>query len=94
MPEGEANSALVAAKPSPEKPEVPVPAIVEMTPVDAATNRMRLLPVSAMYRLPEESTATALGKLSTAAVARHPSPTESVEEPQKGLLPPPATVLI
>ena len=36
--------------------------------------RMRWLPVSAMYRLPEPSTATPAGLLSRAAVAVPPSP--------------------
>ena len=47
--------AAVAWPPSPENPAVPVPATVVMMPVPAATLRIRLLPESAMYRLPAAS---------------------------------------
>ena len=43
---GPFSSALVAAAPSPEKPAVPFPAIVEIVPEE--TCRMRLLPASVM----------------------------------------------
>jgi hypothetical protein len=60
MPTGTESCALVAAPPSPEKPWVPLPAIVVMIP-PAETLRIRLLPVSEMKRLPDPSTATPEG---------------------------------
>ena len=57
-PEGLNNSTL-AAGPSPLKPASPFPATVVITPLE--TLRIRLLPVSAMYKLPAESTATPVG---------------------------------
>jgi len=50
MPVGSSNWALVAGPLSPLKPGVPVPATVVITPFE--TLRMRLLSLSAMYRLP------------------------------------------
>ncbi len=55
IPHGPFNVADVAAPLSPEKPAVPVPAIVVMMPVDTVTTRMRLLPMSEMYKLPREA---------------------------------------
>src|SRR6185437_9760153 len=81
--------ALVAGPLSPEKPATPFPATVLMMP-SGVTLRMRWLPVSAMYRLPEESTANpacALERFKAALVAAPPSP----EKPFVLL---PATVLI
>ena len=63
----------MAGPPSPN-PSVPVPATVLMLP-EVSTLRMRLLPSSAMKKmLPEESTATPLGKFNWALVAGPPSP--------------------
>ena len=56
---GIVNWALVAGPLSPLKPRVPLPATVVITPFE--TLRMRWLYVSAMYRLPAESTATPWG---------------------------------
>src|ERR1035441_2764037 len=53
----------------------------------ASTSRIRLLPVSAMYRLPAGSTATPPGSLSAAPMAGPPSP-------QNPVYPFPATVMI
>ncbi len=79
------NSALVAGPLSPLKPVVPFPATVVITPFE--TLRMRLLPVSAMYRLPAESTATPSGPFNSALVAGPLSPL-------KPCVPFPATVVI
>jgi hypothetical protein len=46
-PVGESVAAEVAGPVSPEKPWVPVPAMVAMMPVAAVILRMRWLPVSA-----------------------------------------------
>ena len=81
---GSLNSALVAGPLSPLKPCVPFPATVVITPFE--TLRMRLLTVSAMYRLPAESTATPAGRYNWALVAGPLSPQASE--------PPPATVVI
>ena len=51
---------------------VPFPATVVITPFE--TLRMRLLPQSAMYRFPAESTATPCGLLNCALVAGPLSP--------------------
>src|ERR1035438_4704547 len=98
-PVGSYNWAAVAGPPSPPKPPyggkpgpkigiVPVggapPATVAITPF-VETLRTRLLEESAMYRLPAESTATALGLYRLALVAGPPSPRE---------VPPPATVVM
>ena len=77
--------AAVAAPPSPEKPAVPVPATVVMTPVKASTRRTRT--PSPKYRLPTASTASRAGLLMFAAVAGPPSP----EKPD---VPVPATVVM
>ena len=53
---------------SPLKPGVPFPATVVITPFE--TLRMRLLPESAMYRLPAESTATPSGIVQLGAGGR------------------------
>ena len=46
---------------SPALPNDPVPTTVEMTPVDWFTSRVRLFPLSAMYRFPAEIDGYALG---------------------------------
>ena len=61
MPHGQFSVANVACPPSPLNEPMPVPANVEMMPVDLVTRRMRLLPLSAMYKLPAASTATPVG---------------------------------
>ncbi len=75
----------MANPPSPENAAVPFPAMVVMIP--PKTFRMRLLKVSARYRLPAASTATPPGSLRVALVAGPPSP----ENPT---LPLPATVVM
>jgi hypothetical protein len=85
-PAGLRRWAAVAAPPSPEKLEVPVPATVEMMPV-ADTLRMRSLPVSAMRNPPSAVGVTARGSLSAALVAAAPSPAYE-------LAPDPATVVM
>ena len=79
-PSGQFSCALVAGPPLPEKPGVPLPATVAMMPL-GKTLRMRLLPVSAINRLPVLSTATAAGpgkqhtrSCNRALVAGPPSP--------------------
>src|SRR5271154_916524 len=73
-PNGAINIAFVADPPSPEYPEVPpVPATVEMMPW-GVTFRTTALLESAMYRLPEESTARPAGWFTCALVAAPPSP--------------------
>ena len=72
-PSGLFNAALVAGPPSPEESASPVPAKVLMFP-SVPTLRMRLLLVSAMYRLPAASRTTAVGVSSKAPVAAPPSP--------------------
>src|SRR5437764_638988 len=62
------NEAAVASPPSPLNPEVPLPAIVLMSPT-VSTLRIRLFPRSAMYTLPAGSTATPLGPFNDAVVA-------------------------
>src|SRR5216683_778076 len=54
IPAGDFSSAAVAAPPSPEDPELPdaLPATVEIVPDALAISWIRLLPVSAMYKLP------------------------------------------
>ncbi len=54
IPVGLLKVADVAAPPSPVKVVVPVPAIVDMIPVDNVTLRMRLLLESATYTLPTD----------------------------------------
>src|SRR5664280_654782 len=80
------RQAWVAAPPSPQKPMVPLPATVVMVP-SGATRRTRLLPASAMYRLPAASTNRPYGMSRHAWVAGPPSP-------QKPLVPLPATVVM
>ena len=72
--------ALAAGPPSPEKPEVPLPATVVMTPVEAATRRMLWLNGSAMNRLPVASIATRTGSFRVAPVAGPPSPEKLPEK--------------
>src|SRR6516165_9706379 len=82
------NLALIAGPLSPLKPAVPFPATVVMTPFE--TLRTRLLPESAMYRLPAESTPTLKlveAKFNWALVAGPLSPL-------KPAVPFPATVVI
>src|SRR5437016_802664 len=67
-PIGRFNAAEAAGPLSPENPAVPLPANVMITP-DADTFRIRLLPLSAMKRFPEASTATPFGLFSAAEVA-------------------------
>ena len=76
---GASSCAVVAGSPSPPKPTV-VPATVVMMP-PASTRRTRLLPVSAISRLPSEAIATSRGRLRRAAVARPPSPANPVTLP-------------
>src|SRR5664280_18204 len=80
------RQAWVAGPPSPQKATVPLPATVVMVP-SGATRRPRLLPGSAMYRLPAASTARPLGMSRQAWVAGPPSP-------QKPAVPLPATVVM
>src|SRR5437016_592387 len=84
-PNGPFNWAPVADPLSPLKPCAPLPATVVITPLE--TVRMRLLPQSAMYRLPAASTATAVGENNCALVAGPASPPEPS-------VPFPTTVLI
>ena len=58
---GELSSAYVPAPPSPLNPPTPDPATVTIMPVEMESKRMRLLPVSAMTRLPVASMATPCG---------------------------------
>src|ERR1039457_7086736 len=80
-PAGKYNWALVAGPLSPS--DAPPPATVVIPPLE--TLRMRLLNVSAMYRLPAGSTATPVGFNNWALVAGPLSPSDE---------PPPATVPI
>ena len=79
----------LAAGPLPEYPGSPFPAIVDMMPLAvqlvpsinalvalAQTILTRLCRLSAMYRLPAPSTASPVGRYSTAAVACLPSSTD------------------
>src|SRR5579872_5827370 len=84
IPSGESNCALEAIPPSPEKPGIPVPAMVLMTP-PLETKRTRWLLVSAINKFPPASTATPYGALNSALAAALPSP------PKPGV-PFPATV--
>ena len=54
MPYGLHNVADVASPSSPLKLPDPVPAMVDIIPVDTVTLRMRLLLVSLMYTLPRQ----------------------------------------
>src|SRR5207248_223186 len=85
-PLGKLSWAAVAGPPSPEKPDVPLPATVVIVPADE-TRRMRLLLKSAIRKPPSAVAATPEGALSWAAVAGPPSP----EKPD---VPLPATVVI
>lgn len=86
-PLGALSRADVASPPSPEEPGVPSPATVAITPVPAATLRMRLLARSAMYTLPLASTATPAGLFRPALAAA----TSSLVKPP---VPLPASVAI
>ena len=66
--------------PSMPKSAVPPPATV-MIMGSPSTLQIRLLPVSAMKRLPKASTATPVGALSWAEVARTPPPKSFVSPP-------------
>ena len=71
---GVSSTADVAGPPSPKYPDAPtVPAMVEMVPV-AETFRITELSSSAIYKFPDESTATANGFDRKAEVAGPPSP--------------------
>ena len=85
-PSGPFSHALRAAPPSPMKPRVPVPATVHMVP-SGVTLRTTSFPVSAMNKLPVESTATPNGPLICALVAAPPSPVNPA-------VPLPATVVM
>src|ERR1035441_6629482 len=84
-PEGAANWAAVAEPLSPPKLANPFPATGMITPSE--TLRMRLLSVSATYKLPAESTATPEGEANWALVA-------GPLAPLKQHVPSPATVVI
>ena len=81
-----ASWALSALACTPVKPLVPSPAAVVITPVDAVTSLMALLPLSLIYRLPLPSSSTSVGPLSVAEAAAPLSPVYAA-------LPVPATVL-
>ncbi len=85
-PDGLLNVAAVACPLSPLKLLVPVPAMVEISPVETVILRTRLL-ISEKYTLPVESTVTEYGPYTDAAVAAPPSPLKIVE-------PVPANVVI
>src|SRR5579863_3141668 len=89
MPAGLLNIALVAGPPSPQesvdtgqevsepaKPIIVPTGLVEPPhpPATATTQRTRLSPVSAMYTLPLESTATPCGPFNFELIAGPPSP--------------------
>src|SRR5437870_2533722 len=82
---GRFSDAFVAGPPSPEPPWIPLPATVVIVPPDTIRTRAFLL--SAMYRLPEESTDTLEGPFNEALVAAPPSP-------EKPTVPLPATVVM
>jgi hypothetical protein len=86
MPRGAAICAAEASPPSPEKPNVPVPATVVIIPF-GETRRIRWLLVSASTMLPSGSSATPCTRFSCALVAGPPSP----ENPEEAV---PATVVI
>ena len=86
-PVGPQSAALVAGTSSPLTPNAPFPATVLMMLVEADTNRMRLLYVSAIHRSPDALTATPEGNW-RAALAAGPS------SPAKPHTPFPATVLM
>ena len=77
-PDGSFITAAVASPPSPLfgsiDAAIPVRATVDIMPVLAVTFRMRRLPESEMYMLPDASNTTFLGLYSLAAVARMSSP--------------------
>src|ERR1700761_3944778 len=75
--------ARVAGPASPPYPRAPTPATVVITPVPALTIRMRLFPLSAIYKLPALSTANPLHWFRNAEVA-------GPESPGFGPAPPPA----
>src|SRR5260370_15821490 len=66
--EGEFSWAALAGPPSPLNPACPVPAIVWDMP-SAVTLRMRCLPRSAIYRLPDASNSTPNGPCNKTALA-------------------------
>ena len=77
----------MAELPSPEKPVAPSPATVVIMPMEASTQRTRLLSVSAINRLPSLSRTMPQGKLRLAPVANPPSP-------EKPFIPFPTTVVM
>src|SRR5437868_7089245 len=93
MPSGELRDAAVAGPLSPEKPAVPFPATVEITPPEI--HRIRLFAESAIYTLPTLSTATASGRARDARVADPPSPANpNAPVPAIVLIVPPVTLRI
>ncbi len=72
-PYGSLSSADVAGPPSPDVPEMPLPATVLMVPL-VFTARITRFPSSAMKRLPDASTNIPVGLCSWAAVAGPLSP--------------------
>ena len=83
--------ALVASPPSPLKPPAHAPllqglppATVVMIPVAASTRRTRKLPLSEMNKLPDLSTATAIGVDSCALAAGPPSPAKPPRQKTSG----------
>ena len=81
--EGALSCALVAGPSSPLNPEVPVPAMVVMMPVDASILRIRLSLWPATYRFPAPSMVRPYGPSNLARIALPPSPPN-----------PPATVVM
>jgi hypothetical protein len=71
---GDSSPAEVAGPLLPDSTPEPFPAIVVMSPLDALTSRIRLLPWSAMNKSPAESTAMPGGVFSSADLAAPPSP--------------------
>ena len=72
IPHGSFNCAEVAGPPSPEKPATPVPAIVEIVPVDEIS-RTRAITSSTKYTFPELSQAIDWGAMTADCVAGTPS---------------------
>src|ERR1017187_4129964 len=85
---GYVKVAWAAGPPSPCQPVVLLPAMVVTIPVLAVTMRMRWLRRSAIYRLPDLSTAIPAGLASRALVAGPPSPANPPAPPS------PATVVM
>jgi hypothetical protein len=64
----------VAAPPSPLYVVLPVPAMVDIIPVEIVTLRIRWLLESEIYKFPAESRYTSKGPFNPADVAAPPSP--------------------